>query len=134
MSDAARALALKHFVAELNRIWKAAGPPSFAEFEAMSRKFTQPLRPSGLRVLVLAHATTQGILAGRRRTLPKWPWVASFVIVLRTVAARNGINPDSIGTLEEWKARHAAADEGLRRARSEPEESADPLVSDVSRP
>src|SRR5262245_52424601 len=109
MSDADRAPALKHFVAELNRIGRAAGPPSFAEFEAMSRKLTRPVQPTGLRVLVLAHATTQGILAGRRRTLPKWPWVASFVIVLRTVASQNGINPDSLGTLKEWKVKHAVA-------------------------
>jgi hypothetical protein len=72
MSDGDRAPVLKLFVDELNMIWREAGPPSFAEVEAMSRKFTRPIQPSGLRVLVLAHATTQGILAGRRRTLPKW--------------------------------------------------------------
>lgn len=134
MSDDDRAPALKHFIAELNGIWRAAGPPSYAEFEAISRKFTQPVQPSGLRVMTLPHATTQGILTGQRRTLPKWPWVASFVTVLRAVAARNGINPESLGTLADWKAKHMAADESLRRVKSadhEPDESDDPLVTDM---
>ena len=136
MPDDDRPPALKRFVADLNEIWTAAGPPSFAEFEAMSRRFTQPV-DSGLRVQVLVHSTTQGILAGRRRSLPKWPWVASFVAVLRIVAAQNGVDPDSLGHLADWKTKHEAAAQELRRARrvdQEPDENEDAAVNDEPAP
>jgi hypothetical protein len=122
MSDDDRPPALQRFIADLNEIWTAAGPPSFAELEAMSRNCTQPV-DSGLRVQVLVHSTTQGILAGRRRSLPRWGWVASFVTVLRIVAAKNGVNPDNLGSLLDWKAKHEAAAQDLREARRVDQES-----------
>jgi hypothetical protein len=136
MSDD-RAPALKRFVNDLNETWTTAGPPSFAELEAMSMKFIWPREASKLQVLVLAHATTQGILAGRRRSLPKWSWVASFITVLRAIAAKNGVAPDSLGTLAEWKAKHAAATDELRRAKSAEhglDESEPAVVSGVPAP
>jgi hypothetical protein len=125
MPDDDRELAQKWFIAELNTIWMAAGPPSFAEFEILSAKLAQPLPPSGLRMVVLTHSTTQRILAGQGRTLPKWQWIASFVTVLRAVAARNGVDQECLGTLEEWKAKHAKAVAAIRRTKDHDGQDAD---------
>jgi len=98
------------FIAELNKAWRAAGPPtSFAAVEKLSNKITMPVDPSGLKVMTLADSTTHAILSGQRRGLPKWPWVASLITVLRAAAAQAGLNPMRVGTLEEWKVKYDAA-------------------------
>ncbi len=116
MSDADRAPALRAFIADLNTAWKTAGPPSYTDLRKLSRQVRQSTHGAGLRV-ELAESTTQEILSGQRRGLPKWQWVASFLAVLRVAAAESDVNPDSLGTLEYWKARHEAADAELHEAK-----------------
>jgi hypothetical protein len=105
MPDYDRA-AMGSFVAELNRVWMMAGPPSYGDFEKLSAKVKGPAGP---RVYVLSDSTTQEILTGHRRRPPKWYWVARFLTVLRVAAAEVGVDPDSLGTLAEWKKKHEAA-------------------------
>ncbi|RFS82957.1 transcriptional regulator [Actinomadura spongiicola] len=87
--------------------------------EALSRKFATPVQ--GLTVRLLATSTLQGILTHQRKNLPRWSWVASYVIVLRAIASRNGVNPDTLGTLDEWK---AAYDDASRQLRGLPPDAA----------
>ena len=94
-----------------------AGRPSYAELGRLSRHLRGQVQPSGLQVEPLAASTAHEILTGRRSGPPRWRWIASFVTVLRAAAARSGVNPDSIGTLEEWKAKHEAVCGAHRAAR-----------------
>ncbi|HEU5161402.1 MAG TPA: hypothetical protein VFU43_30710 [Streptosporangiaceae bacterium] len=106
MDRQAAVAAQDNFIAELNAAWEAAGPPSYARLERLSLRVSGGLH--GLRLRVLAASTTQAILSGRRKRLPEWGWVASFVNGLRLAAAENGLDPDVIGTIQEWKAKHHA--------------------------
>src|SRR5918992_3903844 len=117
MSDANRAhAALRDFIAELNAAWEAAGPPSFARLEKLSISFGSTDQAGGLRLRVLAASTTHEILRGKRRSLPEWGWVVSFVKVLRFAAAENGLDPDAVGTIAGWKAKHQRARAIMRTA------------------
>lgn len=96
-----------HLIAALQRAWYQAGNPSYDEVEEMSDRITQPV--GDIKVVHLARSTLHGVLGGQRQRWLKWPWVASLVIVLRAVAAHQGMNPDAIGTIADWKARYQAA-------------------------
>ncbi|PZG41418.1 transcriptional regulator [Spongiactinospora gelatinilytica] len=117
MSDGANAPALREFIAELNRARCAAGPPTYAELERRSKHCEAPYAGPRPAVQPLRVSTTHDILTGRRRGLPRWQWVASFITVLHVLAAEAGLDPAAIGALEEWKARHEAADAALDAAR-----------------
>ncbi|TDD33387.1 hypothetical protein E1287_19560 [Actinomadura sp. KC06] len=122
-SSADPAVVLARFLACLNDIWIKAGPPSYAEVEALSRKFATPVQGRTLRVEELKRSTVQRILSRQGKTLPKWPWVASLVTVLRVIASQNGVAPDDLGTLDEWKARY---EEAWRRFHGRPRETPSP--------
>ncbi|TDB89245.1 hypothetical protein E1264_08800 [Actinomadura sp. KC216] len=122
-SDDDPAVVLARFVAELDDIWIKAGPPSLTEVEALSRKFATPVQGRVLRVEELKRSTIQRILSRQGKTLPKWPWVASLVTVLRVIASQNGVAPDDLGTLDEWKARY---EEAWRRFHGRPRETPPP--------
>jgi hypothetical protein len=110
MPDDNRAIvALRNFIAELNAAWEAAGPPSYARLEKLSLDFSSSEQAGGLRLRVLAASTTHEILRGKRRSLPEWAWVVSFINVLRVAAVENGLDPDVVGTIAEWKAKHQVA-------------------------
>lgn len=96
-------VALESFVAELHRVWTMAGPPSYADLEILSARVKGPTQETGPRMQVLPKSTTQEILTGRRHQPPRWQWVSRFWAVLRVAAAEAGVDPDSLGTLAEWK-------------------------------
>lgn len=127
MSDDNRAhAALRDFIAELNAAWEAAGPPSYARLEKLSISFGSSEQAGGLRLRVLAASTTHEILRGKRRSLPEWGWVVSFVNVLRFAAVENGLDPDLVGTIADWKARHQQARTIMRAdPRHDPDPDAD---------
>jgi hypothetical protein len=111
MSENGRARALDAFIDELNRLRQAAGPPSYARMERLSRRLENAAETaSGVRVITLARSTTNDILTGDRRARPKWEWVASYWAVLRLIAEQNGMDPARLGTLEEWRVRYDAID------------------------
>jgi hypothetical protein len=137
MPDDDRASAALHnFITELNEAWEAAGPPSYAEFERLSARFNGPEQAPRQRVRVLAASTTHDILTGKRRTLPQWEWVASFVAVLRVVAIRTGLDPGVVGTVAEWKTKYQAARamrQGFRPPLPAPATPYDPTNIDQTR-
>jgi hypothetical protein len=104
-----RTTARNGFVDDLWRAWTMAGPPSYGDFERLSKRVSGPGELPALQAGVLSASTTQDILTGRRQRPPKWNWVARFLTVLQVAAAENGLNPCSLGTLAEWKARHEMA-------------------------
>jgi hypothetical protein len=122
MADDNRAqVALHDFIAELNAAWEAAGPPSFARLEKLSIDLrAAEQQPGGLRLRVLAASTTHEILRGKRRSLPEWGWVVSFVNVLRIAAVENGLDADVVGTVADWKERHQAARLNFRPTGADP--------------
>jgi hypothetical protein len=91
--------------------WTKAGPVSYAEFEKLSREV---LGPAGY----LPRSTVQGHLKDRDRPQPpRWEWVFRFWKVLRALAGKHGLDPDSIGTLAALKRLHEAAYAEARLAR-----------------
>lgn len=106
--------ALEGFFAELRQVWEEAGPPSYKEFEKLSKRVKGP---ADGEAQWLPRSTTQHILAGRRRKPPKWQWVSRFITVLREAAKEAGVDPARIGDLPEWKRKH----EAVRAAMAAPE-------------
>jgi hypothetical protein len=106
--------ALEGFFAELRRVWEVAGPPSYKEFEKLSKRVEGP---ADGKIQWLPRSTTQHILAGRRNRPPKWQWVSRFITVLREAAKEAGVDPARIGDLPEWKQKH----EAIRAAMATPE-------------
>jgi hypothetical protein len=129
MSDDNRArAALRDFIAELNAAWEAAGPPSYARLEKLSIAFSSSEQAGGLRLRVLAASTTHEILRGKRRSLPEWGWVVSFVNVLRVAAVENGLDPDVVGTIADWKTKHQQARALMRGAGPPPAAARSPIA------
>jgi hypothetical protein len=121
MSEDVRARGLDAFIEDLNRVRKAAGPPSYGRLERISRRLeNEGATVSGVRVITLAKSTANDILTGVRRDRPKWVWVASFWAVLRLVAEQGGMDPGRLGSLAEWRRKYEAIDEDAGLA-AEPE-------------
>ncbi|MDL4774068.1 DUF5753 domain-containing protein [Actinomadura xylanilytica] len=111
MPDDDRARALDAFIAELNRAWKIAGPPTYAVLEELSRRLESDSLPVfGVRVIALPKSTVNDLLKCRRRRAPRWQLVASFWALLRVVAIEGSVNPDRLGTLDEWRRKYEAID------------------------
>ncbi|WP_131738751.1 DUF5753 domain-containing protein [Actinomadura roseirufa] len=122
MSDARDARVVLAFAARLEDAWFRAGPPSFDEAEKMSRKIRMPV--GEFRFEPLASSTIQEHVRGRRKRLPRWEWTASLVTTLRALAAGRGRNPDTIGTVREWKIRYEAAQARLSAAGARADDAA----------
>jgi hypothetical protein len=128
MSDDERDRIVGDFIAALNWAWRRAGQGSYRDAERRSKQLiTEPER-SNSPMQVLVTSTTFRIMAGRRRSLPPWAWVLTLLTVLRDTAERNGVPPDDLGTIAQWKVRHEAAQAALyelghgTRRRHEPDE------------
>jgi Domain of unknown function (DUF5753) len=117
MPDDERAPALDSFIADLNAAYRLAGPPTYGTVEKLSRHVKRVPELPGLRIEELSASTTNEILIGKRCRMPRWQWVASFLAILRVLAAEGGIDPNSLGSLTDWKARHEAADLAVREFR-----------------
>jgi hypothetical protein len=101
------------FIAELQTARRVAGSPSYGEIEVCSAALQGSIIAADLRVEMLTTSTVQRILTGHVRGLPKWRFVARLVFVLRDIAKTNGVDPDRVGTLTMWKARHEDADAAI---------------------
>jgi len=104
MTTDERAAALQALIDALCEAWTKAGPLSYNEFAKRSMKVLGPAKAP------LAASTVHDVLNGRNCQPPRWGWVVKFWTVLRTVAADHGIDPRTLGTLEELKLLHEAAD------------------------
>lgn len=99
---------LAGFIARLNLAMNQAGHPSLTELETTAHQLARDNRGGDLRLEPLYRTTTQAILAGNRLGVPRWPWVLSFVTVLHAIARRNGIPPEDVGAIAEWRQWHQA--------------------------
>jgi Domain of unknown function (DUF5753) len=97
-------IALESFTEDLKRAFRAAGSPSYRQLQQVSERLRA--RGGTDKVDVLTSSNTHERLHGRRQQPPPWPWVRSYVTVLRTVAGNNGFSPDSVGSLDEWKQKY----------------------------
>jgi hypothetical protein len=117
MHDDGYEAAYASFIEDLNRAFRAAGPPTYSQLQQASECLRA--RGGAARVEVLTRSNTNEILHGRRRQPPKWLWVRSFVTVLWSLATANGFSTDNIGTMDEWKWKYdavrTAADQAARR-------------------
>ncbi|WP_157420762.1 hypothetical protein, partial [Actinomadura kijaniata] len=109
------------FVDALVEARAAVEDPSYARMEEVSLRLERERdrRAADAEPLVslVAESTTNDILLGKRGSLPKWRWTVSYLVVLRTIAVQDGIDPDAgVGTLAEWKQRYDAARAALRQA------------------
>jgi len=96
--------ALVAFTDALWLAWTRGGPLSYQEF---AKRSGQVLGAKN----ALSRTTVHGVFHDLRRQYPpRWPWVSRFWTVLRVIAAEHGIDPDSLGSLEELKRLHEAAD------------------------
>jgi len=108
MADDGYRTALDGFIADLNRVWRAVGGPSYAQLEHLSVQVLRQRRSGEVRFVALAPSTTSEILSGRRKQPLKWPWVLTVLTVLRIAAQRGAIDAAVIGTIDEWKRKHEA--------------------------
>lgn len=104
----------QRFAHDLVMLHQLAGEPSYSILE----------RASGHE---LKRATVSDVLNGKRAGVPGWQFVASFVVACRKVAEQAGLDPDRIGTVDDWKRRWDAAKSAS--AGSPPPEQAAGMVS-----
>jgi hypothetical protein len=108
MPDDDNGVILGRFIADLNHARAAAGMPSYARLAQLSLQLYQERRSKDVDLRVLSRSTTQEILTGQREGVPPWPWVLSYVTVLRFVAKKAGVRAESIGGIADWKRMHEA--------------------------
>lgn len=112
MTGADRARIVREFAAEMDHAMYRAGA-TFDETDKMSGKIKMPV--GDFKFEALCGSTVQDHLhGGKRKKLPRWEWVASLITTLRAVAAQHGRNPDTVGTVAEWKIRYDAAQTRFR--------------------
>src|SRR5437868_10836904 len=132
MPDDTRACAALHtFVVDLRAAFERAGQPTYDRLEQLSEGCNDPGRADGRRFRVLPHSTTHDILSGKRDKLPPWPWVSSFLHVLRVAATENGLDPDAIGATRDWHNRYLAARSATVAAPPPDEPLAAPVPEDA---
>ncbi|MEV3986262.1 hypothetical protein [Nonomuraea sp. NPDC049758] len=107
------------FIAQLNELREQAGSPALAHLRMLSRN---PL-PNGSKGRELAASTTQEILSGKRRRLPAWIWVASYVSACHQAAQEGNLNLGPMD-LETWRTRLLHARRGDQPASASPGRSA----------
>jgi hypothetical protein len=88
------------FLNQLQELREHAGNPPLSHLDKLSR---QPL-PNGKKRRVLASSTTQEILNGKRRRLPSWAWMVSYVVTCHEAAEEGHLDIGPVD-LEDWKSR-----------------------------
>ncbi len=101
MAEQPSVAALSAFVNQLNDMVKLAGSPSLSDLRKMSQ--------SGRRVL--AESTTHDILTGKRKRVPEWAWVSSFVAACKLAAEQTGLDAHALGDTQTWHQRWLVARE-----------------------
>ncbi|MEU1736882.1 hypothetical protein [Streptosporangium sp. NPDC020145] len=127
---------LRAFIAQLNELRELAGSPTLSELRRLSR-------PSGKTpglARELTESTTHDILSGKRKRVPGWPWVSSFVSACTTAAELTGLDVSTLGDTDAWHRRWRAAHLGTPTvqepapAETAPASPASPASSPFTRP
>jgi hypothetical protein len=89
------------FIAELRSLRLASGAPSYRQLVGVSRDLDQHYQPpsdASWELAPLATTTISEILSGKRKGLPTFDWVASFVLSCQLWALRTGAISQDPGT------------------------------------
>lgn len=90
----------------LNVLRQEAGQPSLGQLVKLSgHKFSK--------------STLDDHLSGRRARLPSWRFVAAYVEACHEAAKSTGLEPEQLGTTEEWRARWLTALRGDPRTQTQ---------------
>ncbi len=105
------------FIAHLRALHAECGGPSCRKLERISRDLRSlyPAQGDAAYLLIeLSRTAISEILGGKRKGLPSFDWVASFVLSCQRFAVEQGIVARDPGpsTLPEWARRRAAHDAG----------------------
>jgi hypothetical protein len=93
-------------LAALNDLRQEAGQPSLGQLVKLSgHKFSK--------------STLDDQLAGRRVQLPSWRFVAAYIEACHEAARSTGLEPEQLGTTEEWRTRWLAAMRGEPSVRTQ---------------
>lgn len=90
----------QRFREDLKQLRKLAGQPSYSTLERLSG---HELKPS----------TMSDVLNGNRVNLPDWRLTHEFVVACRAAARENGLEPNELGTVAEWKRHWDGALDGV---------------------
>ncbi|MER7130109.1 hypothetical protein [Streptosporangium saharense] len=99
---------LRAFIAQLNELRELAGFPTLSDLRRISRSSGK--NPGLARELT--ESTTHDILSGKRKRVPGWPWVSSFVAACTTAAEQTGLDVSALGNTDVWHRRWRAAHPG----------------------
>ncbi|MEV4249336.1 hypothetical protein AB0J63_38715 [Streptosporangium canum] len=136
MVEQHRAAALRAFVDQLNELRDLAGEPSLSDL----RKLSKPVIDGGAGLpRELTESTTHDILAGKRKRVPDWAWVVSFVAACRMAAEQTGLDVRALGEVAVWnqrwrEARAARPDPPTIRAATAPSADQQPVADPVPPP
>jgi hypothetical protein len=86
----------QQFARDLGTLHQKAGRPSYATLERLSGH-------------QLKRATVSDVLNGNRVRVPDWAFVAAFVQACHRAASENGLDPQLLGSVADWKLRWDAA-------------------------
>jgi hypothetical protein len=99
MAEKLRVTALDAFVDQLNELYDQAGSPTLAELRRLSKRHVASVSRE------LAESTTHDILSGKRKKVPEWPWVQSFIVVCAMAARRTGLDVGALADPQAWHQR-----------------------------
>jgi len=105
MNSDRAAMACQSFAERLRRLRQEAGQPSLYMLRRLSERLAVPANGQP----VLTESTTHDILAGKRRKLPSWAWVAAYVRACHAAREQTGLDPVALGSVEHWHQIWAAA-------------------------
>lgn len=98
--EGGQASAAQRFMDDLRQLRQLAGRPSYSTLERLSDHR-------------LRRATMSDVLNGNRVNLPDWRFVADFVSACRAAGTENGLDPNGLGTLADWKRHWDSAADGV---------------------
>lgn len=113
------------FIAHLGAFHQECGKPSCRKLQGISKELRSlyPAQGDAAYLLIeLSRTAISEILSGKRKGLPSFDWVASFVLSCQRHAVEQGIVARDPGTstLPEWARRRAAHDVGAALALTKP--------------
>jgi hypothetical protein len=85
---------------DLRQLRQLAGRPSYSTLERLSEHR-------------LRRATMSDVLNGNRVNLPDWRFVVDFVTACRAAGTENGLDPNGLGTVADWKRHWDSAADGV---------------------
>ncbi|TDB80910.1 hypothetical protein E1264_33425 [Actinomadura sp. KC216] len=104
--------AVIEFIGALSQLRLAAGMPSLREISKISHE----TRGSGRYVLSMT--TISNVLSGRRKRLPPWPWVASYLDAIKQISAHRDMSDVELEADQKlWQLRWIEAMESSENGR-----------------